>query len=475
MLHHQLHARTRNPLLPQDKAYHPAYVQRYPKVLNGGDAARVQSMQSLQRQVVPATVDVPSISAQSLSNVDTAQHIGHNDTTYMADDSVLLMHNVPNTNPRVFGEAVWRYMEAVVLGLPEGEIPPAKRDKVYDWLLLTGEYLPCGKCSADFGRRVENNRNSRGKTLYECTTDKVDLLLWVVETQMDVKRGMGKPSCSYKSHYESIARLGTALPLRDKAHVPRKLNLCTPFEVAAQGKSLDTANDVYNIFSFLCAPSPGQFGPFAWAYMVLMLVGAPDRLTEDESAAYTRLLTLTAELLPCCACASHAITIFAESFAEHQPRSRGEFLMWISNVHNKVNARLGKPQVPPIEAARIYTAITQGQSEVNRACAETCPSSIERQYSNTSVWGQEKIPASGTASTAAAQKKNNDEQRAVQQANKVTPFRLSTGVIVAICVAGGILVGAVITTAILLSAASRRRRASGLTRVPDAISQELEV
>lgn len=437
-------------------------------------AAQIEpmTMEALYQSSRRPTHVTPPGEGADTSGATVTVHVGYDGgTTYLTPEAIHLMHDVPNTNPRVFGEAVWRYMEAVILGLPDGHIPQETRDKLYEWLLLTGEYLPCGKCSEDFGRRVGGHRNCRGKTLTECTEDKTDLLLWIVETQMDVKRGMGKPACSYQAHYEAIARLGTALPLKDKANIPRKLNLCTPYEVASQNRDAETPDDLYNIFSFLCAPSPAQFGPFAWAYMVLMLVGAPDEMTEKECVAYRSLLSLTAELLPCCACASQAAYLFEESFREHQPRSRGEFLLWVSNVHNRVNAKLGKPQVPAVEAARMYAAITQGQSEVNRACAETCPSALENGFSSAdgkALWGNN---AKARATADGTKKKKTSDRGGAADKLKVAvagagakgepaaPRALSNGAVAAICIAVGAIVGVGATLLAVMLLASNRSKA----------------
>lgn len=90
--------------------------------------------------------------------------------------------------------------------------------------------------------------------------------------------------------------------------------------------------------------SPRIWGKRQWQSLHYIAFGYPEQPTDEQKQAASNLLYSLQYLLPCEKCRNH----YAAYIAEHPPQvnSRTEFAQYINTLHNSVNARLGKPQVP---------------------------------------------------------------------------------------------------------------------------------
>lgn len=99
---------------------------------------------------------------------------------------------------------------------------------------------------------------------------------------------------------------------------------------------------------------PRIWGPTFWSVfhtVAFWVDSTPTRAQRDEIERYYHTF---GTLLPCVACRDH----YTELLRTMPVRagSRAELIRWTIDVHNAVNARLGKPTVDPAEAiARIAT------------------------------------------------------------------------------------------------------------------------
>ena len=89
--------------------------------------------------------------------------------------------------------------------------------------------------------------------------------------------------------------------------------------------------------------SPSVWGPIFWNTMHIITLGYPERPSESEKAAAAAFFESLTKLIPCPICSSH----YSEFLKEMPPQvdNRSGLIFWMFNLHNKVNARLGKSEI----------------------------------------------------------------------------------------------------------------------------------
>lgn len=86
--------------------------------------------------------------------------------------------------------------------------------------------------------------------------------------------------------------------------------------------------------------SPAVWGPIFWHTIHIVALGYPDSPSETERAAATAFYNSLREVIPCPICKEHYRTFLDAT--PPQVGSRQELIRWTFDLHNKVNAALGK-------------------------------------------------------------------------------------------------------------------------------------
>lgn len=90
-----------------------------------------------------------------------------------------------------------------------------------------------------------------------------------------------------------------------------------------------------------CPPDAASLGRATWTFLHTMSVYYPDQPSASQQADMHSLLHSFSRFYPCTHCAEH---LRAEMIRNPpQVTSRPALVAWLCNVHNEINARLGKP------------------------------------------------------------------------------------------------------------------------------------
>jgi hypothetical protein len=89
-----------------------------------------------------------------------------------------------------------------------------------------------------------------------------------------------------------------------------------------------------------------KVGPALWRGLHAITFDYPDTPSENQQRAAIALFESLQELLPCAACQKH----YTGELRAHPVRSavqgRDDLSKWLVDLHNRVNARLGKASMP---------------------------------------------------------------------------------------------------------------------------------
>ena len=100
-----------------------------------------------------------------------------------------------------------------------------------------------------------------------------------------------------------------------------------------------------------------EWGPAGWTFLHCVGFAYPERATAEERQRMYAFLASVGSVLPCRRCRSHC-----ESYVRSHMRGAGaaclagreEVSRFLVEMHNEVNARLGKAQVPYEEVKAMY-------------------------------------------------------------------------------------------------------------------------
>lgn len=98
------------------------------------------------------------------------------------------------------------------------------------------------------------------------------------------------------------------------------------------------------------------WGPHAWEFLHAVTFGYPDNPTPQEQLAAKQLFESLRVLLPCPKCSTHYCQAMQEFPVEPHTQSKDQLSHWLVDFHNRVNARLGKSQIPYETVAAKYQA-----------------------------------------------------------------------------------------------------------------------
>ena len=89
------------------------------------------------------------------------------------------------------------------------------------------------------------------------------------------------------------------------------------------------------------------WGPCLWTYLHVITIASPKSFDVKINEYYRRIFGSIADSIPCITCQLHFKEILQNT--TWQFRSRLEFVVWLYDIHNQVNMKLGKPKYSYIE------------------------------------------------------------------------------------------------------------------------------
>lgn len=93
----------------------------------------------------------------------------------------------------------------------------------------------------------------------------------------------------------------------------------------------------------VCPPDRYRLGRYSWTLLHSMAAYYPDTPTAEEKKAAEQFLHAFPILYPCKECA-HDLQAAMDA-SPPQLNSRAEFSLWMCELHNHVNAQVGKPSI----------------------------------------------------------------------------------------------------------------------------------
>lgn len=97
---------------------------------------------------------------------------------------------------------------------------------------------------------------------------------------------------------------------------------------------------------------PPEWGPVFWSTLHTITFYYPDSPTEEEMTAAKNLFNSLVYLLPCDECCEHFAGMLEEFPIEPALVGRQELSLWLYDLHNVVNERLGKKNIPSYTQVR---------------------------------------------------------------------------------------------------------------------------
>ena len=104
---------------------------------------------------------------------------------------------------------------------------------------------------------------------------------------------------------------------------------------------------------------PHIFGPYIWASIHLICLGAPKELDTDLQSKYNAFFNLLPSVLPCKNCARHLSENLHKVPFEQSINSSATLFEWSVKLHNIVNSQLNKQQVNLEDARTFWSSAPQ--------------------------------------------------------------------------------------------------------------------
>ncbi len=99
---------------------------------------------------------------------------------------------------------------------------------------------------------------------------------------------------------------------------------------------------------------PEVWGPVFWATLHIVSLGYADEPTYAEKRAAKEFYNALPYVLPCPVCREHFREVLQAIPVENWLDNRTSLVEWVWMAHNRVNERLGKPQVTKAEFFAAY-------------------------------------------------------------------------------------------------------------------------
>lgn len=105
--------------------------------------------------------------------------------------------------------------------------------------------------------------------------------------------------------------------------------------------------------------SPSVWGPIFWTTMHIVSLGYADTPSKEEQSAAVQFYRSLESVIPCPICKSHYSHFLAEMPVEDAVANRQSLIRWVFDIHNKVNEKLGKPQLTFAQYVTHMRALSQ--------------------------------------------------------------------------------------------------------------------
>lgn len=110
---------------------------------------------------------------------------------------------------------------------------------------------------------------------------------------------------------------------------------------------------------------PSVWGPFFWHTIHITALGYPKDPSYSDKKAAKEFYESLAQLLPCPICREHYATHLQKMPLTPHLDRREDLFKWTVQLHNEVNASLGKPRVTEAESLVFYRRLgVRGKSPV---------------------------------------------------------------------------------------------------------------
>jgi hypothetical protein len=104
---------------------------------------------------------------------------------------------------------------------------------------------------------------------------------------------------------------------------------------------------------------PHIFGPYIWASIHLICLGAPKDMTANALEKYKRFFNLLPSVLPCQNCANHLSKNLKKLPLDNSINSASALFDWSVQLHNIVNKQLNKKQLSEDDALTFWSSAPQ--------------------------------------------------------------------------------------------------------------------
>jgi hypothetical protein len=104
---------------------------------------------------------------------------------------------------------------------------------------------------------------------------------------------------------------------------------------------------------------PEVWGPIFWCTLHVISMAYPDQPTYAEKRAAKELFNALPHILPCPVCREHFREVLIGMPVETWLDNRESLVEWVWAVHNRVNVRLGKPEISRQEFERRYREMAE--------------------------------------------------------------------------------------------------------------------
>lgn len=112
---------------------------------------------------------------------------------------------------------------------------------------------------------------------------------------------------------------------------------------------------------------PNHFGPYFWATIHFICLGASDNLTDEQKNGYIQFFNNMHYVIPCSSCGDH----LQENFKKIKPieiavASSDELFKWSVDLHNVVNDMLSKPRMTHEDAYKFWRNVPYAKFEKDK-------------------------------------------------------------------------------------------------------------
>jgi hypothetical protein len=102
--------------------------------------------------------------------------------------------------------------------------------------------------------------------------------------------------------------------------------------------------------------NPTVFGPYVWAAIHLICLGAPTHLNEHQKMSYKNFFTLLPNVLPCRSCGDHLHENLQNLPIDNHLNTSDELFTWSVKLHNLVNKQLKKQSISESDAKKFWSS-----------------------------------------------------------------------------------------------------------------------